>query len=427
MSRTPRIERLALVTFAVIATACSGGSNSSTPEPDTDFTTTVPAVVSDGVLRFGLLVPQSGDGATLGEPLIAVAEAVVRDINDAGGVLGQPVELVIADEGSDSVAALAAVDSLISTERIDALIGPLSSNLALTVLPRVVESGVAACSPAATAVALSSLPDRNLVIRTSASDGLAGQAIAQLVAQTGVTNTAIIFPDDPFGRDLSDTISRSLTLQGISSDIMLPFNPTDADYADDAVGLADSSLDVITLIGDRESGGRFLRTLLGTRTDGTIIVNDAIADVDLSDDPSLISSAATNVVGVALDVRAGRDAVASFLNTPANTSTETPPLAAATIDCFDVIALASAFSGSDDPAEFMPQAIAVSRGGTACATFADCSDIIASGLNFDYNGPTGVLSLDANGDQSVATFVTFGFDDSGRSVFRGNLGVFSAP
>ncbi|NDH48737.1 MAG: amino acid ABC transporter substrate-binding protein, partial [Acidimicrobiia bacterium] len=118
MSRTPRIERLALVTFAVIATACSGGSNSSTPEPDTDFTTTVPAVVSDGVLRFGLLVPQSGDGATLGEPLIAVAEAVVRDINDAGGVLGRPVELVIADEGSDSVAALAAVDSLISTERI---------------------------------------------------------------------------------------------------------------------------------------------------------------------------------------------------------------------------------------------------------------------------------------------------------------------
>jgi branched-chain amino acid transport system substrate-binding protein len=75
----------------------------------------------------------------------------------------------------------------------------------------------------------------------------------------------------------------------------------------------------------------------------------------------------------------------------------------------------------------MPQAIAVSRGGTACATFADCSDIIASGLNFDYNGPTGVLTLDANGDQSVATFVTFGFDDSGRSVFRGNLGVFSAP
>ncbi|MFZ9158418.1 MAG: ABC transporter substrate-binding protein, partial [Ilumatobacteraceae bacterium] len=266
MSRTPRIERLALVTFAVIATACSGGSNSSTPEPDTDFTTTVPAVVSDGVLRFGLLVPQSGDGATLGEPLIAVAEAVVRDINDAGGVLGRPVELVIADEGSDSVAALAAVDSLISTEQIDALIGPLSSNLALTVLPRVVEAGVAACSPAATAVALSSLPDRNLVIRTSASDGLAGQAIAQLVAQTGVTNTAIIFPDDPFGRDLSDTISRSLALQGISSNIMLPFNPTDADYADDAVGLADSSLDVITLIGDRESGGRFLRTLLGTRT-----------------------------------------------------------------------------------------------------------------------------------------------------------------
>jgi branched-chain amino acid transport system substrate-binding protein len=337
------------------------------------------------------------------------------------------VELVIADEGSDSVSALAALDGLISNDHIDALIGPLSSNLALSVLPRVVEAGVAACSPAATAVALSALPDRDLVIRTSASDGLASQAIAQLVAQTGVTNTVIIYPDDPYGRDLSDAVIRSLTLQGISADIVMPFNPSDADYADDASRLAGSSPDVITLVGDRESGGRFLRALLTTQATGTIIVNDAISDVDLSDDPSLISSGSINVVGVALDVRAGSENVARYLNSSSTASTEIPPLAAATIDCFDVIALASSFSGSDAPAEFMPQAIAVSRGGSACATFAECSAIIESGLNFDYNGPTGVLSLDANGDPSVATFVTFGFDETGRSVFRGNLGVFSAP
>jgi branched-chain amino acid transport system substrate-binding protein len=427
MVRVPRIERLALVTVALIATACSSGSDSTTPDPSPDFTTTIPNVDSDGVLTFGLLVPQSGDGATLGEPLIAIAEAAVRDINDAGGVLGRPVELVIADEGSDSVSALAALDGLISNDHIDALIGPLSSNLALSVLPRVVEAGVAACSPAATAVALSALPDRDLVIRTSASDGLASQAIAQLVAQTGVTNTVIIYPDDPYGRDLSDAITRSLTLQGISADIVMPFNPSDADYADDASRLAGSSPDVITLVGDRESGGRFLRALLTTQATGTIIVNDAIADVDLSDDPSLISSGSINVVGVALDVRAGSENVARYLNSTSSASTEIPPLAAATIDCFDVIALASSFSGSDAPAEFMPQAIAVSRGGSACATFAECSAIIESGLNFDYNGPTGVLSLDANGDPSVATFVTFGFDETGRSVFRGNLGVFSAP
>jgi branched-chain amino acid transport system substrate-binding protein len=97
------------------------------------------------------------------------------------------------------------------------------------------------------------------------------------------------------------------------------------------------------------------------------------------------------------------------------------------IDCINLLALASAFSGSDIAAEFMPQVIAASRGGSACITFSTCLEIIEAGLNIDYNGPTGVLSLDANGDPSVATFVTFGFDDDGRTSYRGDLGVFSTP
>lgn len=425
MARIQRIERFACLAFLLTISACSSGSPSPSPDSAPEFSTTVPAFQSDAVLRFGLLVPQSGDGATLGEPLIAVAEAAVRAINEAGGVLGRPVELVVADEGADTTSALTALDSLISTEHIDALIGPLSSNIALSVFPRTVEAGVAACSPAATALSLSSLPDRNLLLRTSASDGLASQAIAQLVAQTGVTSTAVVFPDDPYGRDLSDAVSRSLTLQGITTDVVVPYNPIDADYTDDVVQAVASSPSVITLLGDRESGGRFLRALLNAYPDGTIVVNDGLASVDLSDLAPVTDTNVANIIGVALDARSGSENVASYLDT--ETALEVPALASATIDCFNIIALASAFSGSDDPAEFMPQAIAASRGGSACSTFAECLAIIESGLNFDYNGPTGVLSLDANGDPSVATFVTFGFASSGRSEFRGNLGVFSAP
>jgi len=246
------IRRLATIIVALSFVACSSNEDSAVPDSAPQFTTTVPQPDSDGVLRFGLLVPQSGDGAALGEPLVAIAEAAVRAINAGGGVLGRPVELVVADEGADATTALESVDSLVSDEGIDALIGPLSSNVALDVLPRLIDARVAVCSPGATAVSLASFPDDELFVRTTASDGLASQAIAQLVAQTGVTNTVIAYPDDPFGRDLSKSVVRALSLQGITVDASVSFNATDADYSDDVADLAASQPMVVTLVGDGE-------------------------------------------------------------------------------------------------------------------------------------------------------------------------------
>ena len=418
------IRRLATIIVALSFVACSSNEDSAVPDSAPQFTTTVPQPDSDGVLRFGLLVPQSGDGAALGEPLVAIAEAAVRAINAGGGVLGRPVELVVADEGADATTALESVDSLVSDEGIDALIGPLSSNVALDVLPRLIDARVAVCSPGATAVSLASFPDDELFVRTTASDGLASQAIAQLVAQTGVTNTVIAYPDDPFGRDLSKSVVRALSLQGITVDASVSFNATDADYSDDVADLAASQPMVVTLVGDGESGGRFMRTVLEKLPTSTVVVNDALATVDLTDRPDLVSDPSRSVIGVAVDSNAGEDELLSYL---APGITDAPPLAAALVDCLNLLAVAADFSQSDVGTEFMPQVIAASRGGSACRTFTECADIIGAGLNIDYNGPTGTLSLDANGDPSIATFVTFGFDSDGNTTYRADLGVFSAP
>lgn len=418
------IRRLFIVAVSVSVMACTASDDRATPDSSPMFSTTVPEPGSDGVLRFGLLVPQSGDGAALGEPLVAVAEAAVRAINDGGGVLGRPVELVVADEGADATTALESVDALVSEESIDALIGPLSSNVALDILPRLIDSGVAVCSPGATGASLASFPDDELFVRTSASDGLASQAIAQLVAQTGVTDTVIAYPDDPFGRELSKAVGRALTLQGITVEASAPFNPADADYSDDVTALAASQPMVVTLVGDGESGGRFMRTILERMPTATVVVNDALATVDLTDRPDLVTDPSRSVIGVAIDSNAGEENVLPYL---APGASDAPPLAAALIDCFNVLALAADFSQSDIGAEFMPQVIAASRGGSACRTFSECATIIRDGLNIDYNGPTGALSLDANGDPSISTFVTFGFDPDGHASYRGDLGVFSAP
>ena len=436
--RTPAWA-LAAALLVWVGASCSDGGGSTTDDTQPAFTTTTAPARSDGILRIGLLLPQSGDGSSLGSPLIEVAQAAVDAVNAAGGVLGHDVELVVADEGGDTTTALTSIDEMIASRSIDALIGPLSSNVALGVVPHLVELGVGTCSPAATSASLVALPDDGLFVRTTPSDDLASQAMAQLISQTGVTSTALAYPDDPYGRTFADSITRALALQGISVSPEVAYDPTQGDFTDPVDLLTDGDTSTITLIGDRDGGGLLLADLLGRNTASTVIVNDGLADVDLSALAETNPDITKHVVGVAVDAFSGADEVSMLIGSSV-TSTVTPssvvgidaagalpPFAAAVVDCVNLLTIAAEIVSSDNAIEFMPQVIPVSRVGSSCRTFATCMEVSRSGLNVDYNGPTGVLALNPNGDPSQATFVTFGFDVSGRSVFRTQLGVFSAP
>ena len=398
--------------------SCSQSDSDATPDSTPQASTTVAPQISDGVFRLGLLLPQSGPGAELGEPLIQVATDAINVVNANGGILGRDVELVIRDEGSESATALAAVDDFISEFQIDALVGLMSSPIALSVLPRLVENKVGSCSPTATAVALASFPDNGLFVRTTPSDILASEAIAQVIEQTGVVETSIAYPDDPFGRSFVAEVRRSLSVQGISIIAEVAYDTTTADFAPIAEQLTADPNRVITLIGDSESGGRLLNSLLDTKSANKIIVNDALAHVDLNSNANLDSDIRRELVGVAVDAFAGADS---------NTSISLPAFSTAITDCINLLALAAISSKSDFAEEFMAQVPEVSRGGSGCNVFEDCLALLQQSLNIDYNGITGLLDLDPNGDPSRAEFITFSFNDQGHSQFNERISVIASP
>ena len=398
--------------------ACNDSGSTSTPDSTPQVSTTVAPQISDGVFRLGLLIPQTGSVDGNGESLTQVATDAIDIVNAAGGILGRDIELVVRDEGSDSATALTAVDDLISESRIDALIGPMSSSIALSVLPRLVENKIGSCSPTATAVSLASFPDNELFVRTTPSDILASEAMAQLIGQTGVVETLVAYPDDPFGRAFAAEIRRSLAVQGIAIVNEVAYDTDSSDYTPVAEELTANPNSVVTLIGDSESGGRLLNSLLDTKSANKIIVNDALSQVDISGNTNIDSDMRQSIVGVAVDAFAGTDADNNAL---------LPPFAAAVVDCVNLIALAAIVSESDIAEEFMSQVPAVSRGGSGCNLFEECLALLQQSLNIDYNGVTGLLDLDPNGDPSRAQFVTFGFNDQGRSEFKERIIVIASP
>jgi branched-chain amino acid transport system substrate-binding protein len=408
------------LSLAIMASlvACNDSDSTSTPDSTPQVSTTVAPQISDGVFRLGLLIPQTGSVDGNGESLTQVATDAIDIVNAAGGILGRDIELVVRDEGSDSATALTAVDDFISESRIDALIGPMSSSIALSVLPRLVENKIGSCSPTATAVSLASFPDNELFVRTTPSDILASEAMAQLIGQTGVVETLVAYPDDPFGRAFAAEIRRSLAVQGIAIVNEVAYDTDSSDYTPVAEELTANPNSVVTLIGDSESGGRLLNSLLDTKSANKIIVNDALSQVDISGNTNIDSDMRQSIVGVAVDAFAGTDADNNAL---------LPPFAAAVVDCVNLIALAAIVSESDIAEEFMSQVPAVSRGGSGCNLFEECLALLQQSLNIDYNGVTGLLDLDPNGDPSRAQFVTFGFNDQGRSEFKERIIVIASP
>ena len=398
--------------------ACNDSGSTSTPDSTPQVSTTVASQVSDGVFRIGLLIPQTGSVDGGGESLTQVATNAIEIVNASGGILGRDIELVVRDEGSDSATALAAIDDFISEDRVDALIGPMSSPIALAVLPLLVENKIGSCSPTATAVSLASFPDNGLFVRTTPSDILASEAMAQLIEQTGVVESLVAYPDDPYGRTFVAEIRRSLAVQGIAIVNEVAYDTDSTDYGPIAEKLTANANSVITLIGDSESGGRLLNSLLDTQSANKIIVNDALSQVDLRSNANLDSEIRRKIVGVAVDAFAGAN--------PDNNAL-VPPFSAAVVDCINLIALAAIASDSDIADQFMAQVPVVSRGGSGCNLFDGCLALLKQSLNIDYNGVTGFLDLDPNGDPSRAQFVTFGFDDQGRSVFQERIIVVASP
>jgi branched-chain amino acid transport system substrate-binding protein len=414
----PRSLTTATLTgIVLLLAACSGSSSVPAPDSVPHLATSVAPQTSDGILRIGLLLPQSGPGAAIGEPLIAIAQSAIDLVNANGGVMGQDVEMIVRDEGADAASALTSIDDFLANDGIDVLIGPLSSPITLSVLPRLMESNIGTCSPSATAISLASFPDEGLFIRTTPSDGLLAQAMARLVAQTGITETSIAYPDDSYGRDFVVELRRALLVRGISVTFETAFAPANSDYSSLAEELSAQSKGVITLIGDSESGARFLNSLVMANSTHQIVVNDPLSAADLSTNENLNSSIRRNIIGVAANAFAG----------VGKTSAEHIAFSAAIVDCVNLLTLGSIAAGSDNAIAIMSQVIITSRGGSGCGDFPTCLALLKAKLNIDYNGSTGQLDLDPNGDPSRASFLTFGFGNNGLSAYKGPLDVMSAP
>jgi len=92
------------------------------------------ARAQQGPIRLGLITPLSGSQEIIGRDHLAGASIAVNQVNQAGGVLGRPLELVSRDDRAAPADGVAASKDLVGSG-VNLLFGILSSGVALAVAP----------------------------------------------------------------------------------------------------------------------------------------------------------------------------------------------------------------------------------------------------------------------------------------------------
>ncbi|MTV48377.1 ABC transporter substrate-binding protein [Heliobacillus mobilis] len=118
------------------------------------FTIVMPAIASQKVpvheYVIGINMELSGDVAPYGQSVSNAIKIAADEINKSGGISGKQIKLVEYDNKSDKDTSLNVVNQLITQDRVDAIIGPLTSGNTLPVVPIVESKKVPVLTPSAT-------------------------------------------------------------------------------------------------------------------------------------------------------------------------------------------------------------------------------------------------------------------------------------
>ncbi|RIV38883.1 ABC transporter substrate-binding protein [Micromonospora radicis] len=218
------------------------------------------APASDAPLVLGGLLPKTGDLAIAYPPLAAGTALAIKEINAAGGVLGEDVVWIDGDDGTNPAVAKATVARHVA-DGVHVIIGAGGSGISAAVLEDVVKAGRVLFSPSNTAASLTEADDKGLYFRTAPPDGLQGRALADVILRDGPHKIAIVARKDSYGTGLQDVVRAELERAGFGGDKvrLLDYEPGEGadappiDFTAGAKEIKEFGADAVLIIGFAES------------------------------------------------------------------------------------------------------------------------------------------------------------------------------
>ena len=174
--------------------------------------------------------PITGSLAALGEQYKQGATMAVKDINAAGGVNGEKLQLEIGDDACDPKQAVAVANQMAS-KGVKFVAGHLCSGSSIPASKVYAEEGVLQISPASTNPKFTDEGDWN-VARVCGRDDAQGLVAGTFLAKHNAgKKVAVVDDKSAYGKGLADATNAAMTAAGLKAAVVESINPGEKDYS----------------------------------------------------------------------------------------------------------------------------------------------------------------------------------------------------
>ncbi|MDB5525857.1 MAG: transporter, substrate binding protein [Rhizobium sp.] len=232
-------------------------------------------------LLIGVAGPLTGANAAFGAQLQKGAEQAAKDINDAGGINGEMIKIVLGDDVSDPKQGISVANKFVG-DGVKFVVGHFNSGVSIPTSEVYAENGIMQITPASTNPKFT---ERGLwnTFRTCGRDDQQGAVAGQYIADHFKDGKiAVVHDKTPYGQGLADETKKAMNGLGITEVVYEGITPGEKDYSALIAKMKDAGVTLVYFGGLHTEAGLIMRQMADQGMKAPLMSGDGITSNELA-------------------------------------------------------------------------------------------------------------------------------------------------
>jgi branched-chain amino acid transport system substrate-binding protein len=237
------------------------------------------AGAANAQIKIGVAGPITGPNAAFGAQLKNGVEQAVEDINAAGGINGQRLQVVIGDDVSDPKQGVSVANKFVS-EGVKMVVGHFNSGVSIPASEVYQEANIIQITPASTNPRFT---ERNMwnTFRTCGRDDQQGAVAGGYLADKFKgKKVAVVHDKTPYGKGLADETQKAMNAKGLKEVMYEGINTGEKDYTALVSKLKSAQVDVVYFGGLHTEAGLIIRQMRDQGLNAPLMSGDGIVSAE---------------------------------------------------------------------------------------------------------------------------------------------------
>ncbi|RMF22901.1 MAG: amino acid ABC transporter substrate-binding protein [Cyanobacteria bacterium J083] len=361
-------------------------------------------------LKLGALLPTTGDLSSIGQNMPLAVQLAVDTINACGGVNDNPVTVITEDTQTDPIAGSSAITKLTEVDNVAGVVGAFASSVSTAALDVAVRNRVMLISPGSTSPVFTQNAAKGdykgFWARTAPPDTYQARALAALAYKQGFRKVSTVAINNDYGVAFERQFVAAFEKLGgkvINKNKPVRYDPKAATLDSEAKATFNGNPEAVAAILYAETGTILLKSAFqqGLMENVTLLLTDGVYSEDFTKQLGKDSSGKSIIAG-ALGTVPGADgkALADFSKLwQEKTGKEITAYVPHTWDATILLMLA-AEAADENTGEGIKNKIREVANAPGEEVTDPCTAIqlIREGKDINYQGASGNVDIDENGD-----------------------------